>query len=314
MKFSKVVFLTVATATLVACGGGGGSSSPAATADVVDKYVGTWVACVASSTGIPATSTKETLTYTKASAVSANLTFTQTSHSGTACAGVSTNGIYTSTSIVTLVGIKTVGADITDKNDIKAVEPAGRDEKDVSIVIGNTLRFGDEMMIDTDGYPMVLDAVYIYIKQSASGSAPVADLSAKYVGTWVSGCEISNTGADFSFIRTTVITRTAANVLSYSSNSMQYSGRVCSGTGTRPVGADGLPIPTRVATININGQKTLATGETVEKFVATSGTTTVKEVAYLTDTTLTLGNVAAGASLDVDGYPNTLEASSLTKQ
>jgi hypothetical protein len=313
MKFSKVVFLTVATATLVACGGGGGSSSPAATADVVDKYVGTWVACVASG----ASSIKETNIEVKANTTTLSYTFIQESFSNTTCSGVANAGTYTETGTINFVGTKTVGADTVDKVVGTIITPAASAStaKSISLVSGNTLRIGtDSSPDDAEGFPTALDTVYVYIKQPASGSAPVADLSAKYVGTWVSGCEISNTGADFSFIRTAVITRTAANVLSYSSSSMQYSGLVCSGTGTRPLDINAMPIPARVATLSINGQKTLATGEVVEKFVATSGTTTVKEVAYLTETTLTLGNVAAGASLDVDGYPNTLETSSLTKQ
>jgi hypothetical protein len=78
-----------------------------------------------------------------------------------------------------------------------------------------------------------------------------------------------------------------------------------------------MPYPAKVATFAINGQKMLTTGELVEKFVATSVTTlaTGKGIAYLTATSLTLGNVDTGASLDADGYPNTLDARSLlTKQ
>jgi hypothetical protein len=319
MKFNYFALLAVATAALTACGGGGSSETaqqPVVTADAVDKYMGTWVACVA---GTATTSTKETLVYTKASATSANVTFTQTSHAGTTCAGNSTNGVYTATSVATLAGTKTIGTSTADKINIKAVSPAGPDEKDISIIEGNTLKLGDETMLDTDGYPRAFENVYVYTKQLATGSTPAeaADFSAKYVGTRVSGCETSTTGANFSFIRTVKITKTAANVISYSQTTLQYSGVNCAGTGTKILDINGMPYPAKVATFAINGQKTLTTGELVEKFVATSVTTlaTVKEIAYLTATSLTLGNVDTGASLDADGYPNTLDARSLlTKQ
>lgn len=316
MKFSYFALLAVATAALTACGGGGGSSNPAqpaeVAADAVDKYVGTWVACVA---GTATTSTKETLVYTKASASSANVTFTQTSHAGTACAGNSTNGAYTTTSVATLAGTKTIGTSTADKINIKAVNPSGPDEKDISIIEGNTLKLGDDTMIDTDGYPKAFDNIYVYTKQSTPAQA--VDFSAKYVGTWVSGCETSTTGANYSFIKTVKITRTAVNVITLSQTTLQYSGVNCAGTGTKILDINGMPYPAKVATFAINGQKMLTTGELVEKFVATSVTTlaTGKGIAYLTATSLTLGNVDTGASLDADGYPNTLDARSLlTKQ
>ena len=165
MKFNYFALLAVTTAALTACGGGGGSSEPAqqpvVVADAVDKYVGTWVACVA---GTATTSTKETFVYTKASATSANVTFTQTSHAGTACAGNSTNGVYTATSVATLAGTKTVGTSTADKITIKPVSPAGPDEKDISLVSGNSLKLGDGS-VDTDGYPKAFDTIYSYTKQ-----------------------------------------------------------------------------------------------------------------------------------------------------
>lgn len=315
MKFNYFALLAVTTAALTACGGGGGSSEPAqqpvVAADAVDKYVGTWVACVA---GTATTSTKETLVYTKAGATSANVTFTQTSHAGTTCAGNPTSSVYTATSVAALAGTKTVGTSTADKVTIKPVSPAGPDEKDISFIEGNSLKLGDDTMIDTDGYPKAFDNIYVYTKQLTQAQA--VDFSAKYVGTWVSGCEISTTGANYSFIRTVKITRTAANLVSYSQTTLEYSGTICAGAGTKILDINGMPYPAKVATFEINGQKTLPTGELVEKFVAstTTTTTTVKDIAYLTATSLTLGNADAGASIDADGYPNTLLTKSLTKQ
>jgi hypothetical protein len=259
MKFSYFALLAVATAALTACGGGGGSSNPAqpaeVAADAVDKYVGTWVACVA---GTATTSTKETLVYTKASASSANVTFTQTSHTGTTCAGNSTNGAYTTTSVATLAGTKAIGTSTADKINIKAVNPAGPDEKDISIIEGNTLKLGDDTMIDADGYPKAFENVYVYTKQSAA--APLTGYSGTWVGNCVQRSSISIGGTFAYTIGTINVNSASATNVSGSISNKIYGNSTCTGT---PAAMDG-----RNFAFTIDG-KVIIDGKTVDQVTQT---------------------------------------------
>lgn len=164
----------LATAVLVACGGGGddsgsSSSDSSGLADVADKYVGTWVMCVA---GYPssADSTKVTMVGTKTAATSISYTYNESEHLGsTACAGTGTPG-YSELGSIEYTGSKTVGTDVVDMgeatitsdNDSSTSEP--RIEKDISLVSGTTLYYGDDS-VGADGYPTALFTLLSFTKQ-----------------------------------------------------------------------------------------------------------------------------------------------------
>ena len=320
MKFNYFALLAVTTAALTACGGGGGSSEPAqqpvVAADAVDKYVGTWVACVPSAFG---TSIKEALVYVKVNAISANVTFTQTSHAGTTCAGNATNTAFTTTSVATLAGTKTIGTSVADKVNIKAVSPAGADEKDISIIEGNTLKLGDDTMIDTDGFPKAFDSLYIYTKQSATAAAPLTG----YSGTWLSACtqrsSVSIGGAPAYAIATLdVSSASAANVSGSISNKI-YSNSTCSGT---PAAVNGRNFAFTI------DSKVIIDGKTVDQITqtlqaidstATSAASTINGVSYVAgyftkvdtfkDLFYVTGNqwfAGVGATTTATAYPTSL--------
>lgn len=328
MKFNYFALLAVATAALTACGGGGSSETaqqPVVTADAVDKYMGTWVACVA---GTATTSTKETLVYTKASATSANVTFTQTSHAGTACAGSPTGSVYTVTSVATLAGTKTVGTSTADKVNITPVSPAGPDEKDISIIEGNTLKLGDETMLDTDGYPKAFENVYVYIKQSVA-AAPLTG----YSGTWVAACKqrssITVNSAPAYVVGTINFNSASATKVSGSTSSKIFNNSTCTGA---PAATSNQNFAFTIdGTVIINGKTVDKVTQTLEAIDPNAGpdATTINGVSYIanyftrTDTFKTLvyinGNelfegLGAG-SATITVYPTSLQTTaSATRQ
>jgi hypothetical protein len=234
------------------------------------------VACVA---GTATTSTKETLVYTKASASSANVTFTQTSHAGTACAGNSTNGAYTTTSVATLAGTKTIGTSTADKINIKAVNPSGPDEKDISIIEGSTLKLGDDTMIDADGYPKAFETAYVYTKQSAA--APLTG----YSGTWVGNCVQRSSisiGGTFAYTIGTINfnSASATNVNGSISNKI-YGNSTCTGT---PAATDSQNFSFTIdGTAIIDGKTVDQVTQTLQAInsAAESAATTINGVSYV---------------------------------
>lgn len=172
MRFNKVLFAVVCSTALAACGGGDSDtpdSSTPATADVADKYVGTWSMCV--QTGTTASS-RIVITGTKTSATTINYTYNETAYAGSAaCAGSGTAG-YSEQGNIAYRGTKVIGSDtvdlgegtVTADSDPSDTEP--RVEKDISLVVGNTIYFGDDdAALDASGYPNALYKTRGFIKQ-----------------------------------------------------------------------------------------------------------------------------------------------------
>ena len=157
------------SSVLAACGGGDdtSSSTPVVTTDVADKYVGTWVGCGAEG----ADSGRVVLTASKTSATSISYTVTTTLHTGsTTCGGVGTPN-YNERGTIVYRGTKVIGSDTVDlgegtvtfDNDPSDSEP--RVEKDISLVSGNTIYFGDDTALDVNGYPTAIDRTFFVTKQ-----------------------------------------------------------------------------------------------------------------------------------------------------
>ena len=166
MKLSTLFSLVAMTATLAACGGGGSAApTPVVAADVVDKYVGTWLACVPNASG--ARSYKDVVVITKSSATSLIADGKYEDFANASCSGTPTSAPMISKDREDFKGTKTIGADTVDKfeeTDLLVSSPA---YKQIILISGNKLILGAGFAAkDADGYPVALDpATYAYTKQ-----------------------------------------------------------------------------------------------------------------------------------------------------
>lgn len=170
MLSNKLLLTILFSSVLAACGGGDdtSSSTPVVTTDVADKYVGTWVMCVPSGSS---SSYKITLTGSKITATAISYTYSETVHGNSTCSGTGTPD-YSEAGTIVYQGTKTIGSDVVDKgegtitsdSDNTTTEP--RIEKDISLVSGTTLFFGDDDPgLDPDGYPNALFKTLGFTKQ-----------------------------------------------------------------------------------------------------------------------------------------------------
>ncbi len=168
MLSNKLLLTILCSCVLAACGGGDDTSSgtPVVTADVADKYVGTWAMCVPSGSS----SYKITLTGSKLTAISISYTYSETIHGNGTCSGAGTPD-YSEAGSILYQGTKTIGSDVVDKGEgtvsfENGVPITPRVEKDISLVSGTTLFFGDEDAgLDPDGYPNALFKTLGFRKQ-----------------------------------------------------------------------------------------------------------------------------------------------------
>jgi hypothetical protein len=169
MKLSTLFSLVAMTATLAACGGGGGSTAanpnPPVTADVVDKYVGTWVACYPNAAGTR--SSKDTIVITKSSATSMVVDAKGDDFANASCTGTPAGTPFTSKDRDDFKGTKIIGTDTVDKfeeTDLQGTVPV---YKQIYLIKGNKLIYGAGFAAkDADGYPVALDPeIYALTKQ-----------------------------------------------------------------------------------------------------------------------------------------------------
>ena len=163
MRITPFLLTVLCSSVLVACGGGG-DDAPAA--DVADKYVGTLTSCESEG----ANSGKFSVVNTKTSATTVRYAITITVHMGsTTCSG-SGMTVYTEEGNVTYKGTKVIGSDtvdlgegtVTADNEQTTTEP--RTEKDISLISGNRIYFGDDS-VGADGYPNAIDREFFLTKQ-----------------------------------------------------------------------------------------------------------------------------------------------------
>jgi hypothetical protein len=128
--------------------------------------------------------------------------------------------------------------------------------------------------------------------------------ASRYVGTW-SAC--LSTGTSGSQKETTVITATGASSLAFTDTDINFPAAGCAGTASTP--------STSTGTVVFNGTTKTVGTSTVDKGTVTQGTSVQKQIFLVTATTLSSGkSVADGGTLDVDGYPNSLDSGVQTQQ
>jgi hypothetical protein len=283
MKFSKVVFLTVATATLVACGGGGGgSSSPVATTDVVDKYVGTWVVCVARSA--PNTgANKESVTYTKTGPSAVSFAFKQESFASADCTGTPTATPFSQSGTAVLKGTKVVGADTVDKFEETITSVPTSLNKEIAFISGNALKLSDTSStnFDADGYPTVLDNVYVYIKEGNISVAPQTGYSGTWLGTCRQRTSISIGGAFAYSIGTINVSSVSATNVSGSISNKIFGNSACTGT---PAATDGRNFAFTIdGAVTIDGKSVDQITQTLQAIDTGAGSSavTISGVSYV---------------------------------
>lgn len=136
-------------------GGGGSGGSGGTSTAVVDKYVGTWMRCLATGN---ATSERETLALNKTGDTTmvyshVQVTFNNTTCTGTGVSQASTNGTVLFTGTKTINGETVDEVNITPSNSSvqKEVLVVRTDRKLYEGVVDNTA------VLDANGYPSTID-------------------------------------------------------------------------------------------------------------------------------------------------------------
>lgn len=150
---------TGGTGTTTTTGGGGGTTTTTGgtttTSAVVDKYIGTWVSCKATSAS---SSEQETLVLQKASDTTVNTSSSVKSFPTTNCSGTGT-AQPTDSGTATWVGTKLVGSETVDE--INIVQGTTTIKQIVLIRSDGKLYSGVEAVsggpVDANGYPTTLE-------------------------------------------------------------------------------------------------------------------------------------------------------------
>jgi hypothetical protein len=167
MKFYKLVLLSSAVATLVACGGGG----DAPVSEAADKFVGTWGGCAPVTGAVNGVvSARADYVLAKTGANSLSVSLDGTGFSAANCTGTQINkltGMATGTMV--LNGTKVIAGQTVDRIDstLTSSNPSlnfGK-FKDIAVISGNKINFGAASPTDADGYPTLVDTLFPYIKQ-----------------------------------------------------------------------------------------------------------------------------------------------------
>lgn len=142
---------------------------------------------------------------------------------------------------------------------------------------------------------------------SGSGSTTTAAVVDKYVGSWLSTCNVQTSASTRELL---TLAKTSDTTVSFTSVRTTYATLDCSGTGTVTKNETGAG--TWV------GTKTIGTQTVDEVTTLQTGSTTVqKQVLVIgSDGKLYMGIQAGdpGAVIDANGYPSTLQATGDTKQ
>jgi hypothetical protein len=160
----------------------------------------------------------------------------------------------------------------------------------------------------------VVASTFLCACGGGGASSPTGDLSAgitpmfdKYVGNWASDCQLAVGGSEMENV---TYTKISGNTLDASSSVKFFAVNNCTGAFTTTTYSYTMRFDgTKVAGENVNGPivvdkvtLTISTGQTYRDiaWVFTNGT--FRNEIYT-------GNGSAGASVDSEGYPNSLEMS-----
>jgi hypothetical protein len=151
---------------LAACGGGsdradgptGDGPGAPGTADAVDKYAGSWVACFPDA---GAGSTRELLVISKTGAATGSFSIAATHFPGAGCTGTS-SGTDGEAGSLTIVGTKTVSGETVDK--VNTLEGGVSGKTILAVLPDGTLHTGrdrndPEFRADAEGFPESLNPI-----------------------------------------------------------------------------------------------------------------------------------------------------------
>jgi len=200
MKKHKHLALAAVALALSACGGGGedsGASTATALSSVAaaDKYVGSWLSdCQDSPVELDTAAgvaLKETyrLTFTKTADNQLTYAYVNDIYPSAGCTGtpLASNTINVPTNTFTIDGTAVVGADVVDKvtvhrGNVGGIAAGGhlvvkhlvypgdyftivKTYKDITLIDGTHLYFGDDKNLDAQGYPKAVDKSVKFVKQ-----------------------------------------------------------------------------------------------------------------------------------------------------
>lgn len=293
MKINSVFAALLTSLTLVACGGGGGTAPTAV--DVTDKYLGSWTICTADQTNAN-TSIKTIFDFKKINVSSISFTLVDDSYSNSTCSGTAIPGSDYGAGVANFAGTKLVGSETVDKIDFTLATPEVKTVKDIGFYNGSGLKFGNDALVDSNGYPTALDPD----TATKTDTTPL-NVTSKYLGIWT-GCNIQKVpnGASLgkSDKETFTFTKSTSTTVSYENKKSTYLNETCLGT------------PENAAPLVTNGVLTvigtrLVTGRLLDKLnMVTTLNPTVFDKRL--GTILSIGqslNLINGGALDANGYP-----------
>lgn len=153
-RLARLVSAAGAALLIAACGGGGGDGGGATAADPIDKYIGSWAACIVVGT----LSGQAILAYAKKDTHSASFDLTATLHGNTNCTSpLPGSTVPLDSGTLVIDGTATVESKTVDIVTFNSA-PSGVSAKDIAFIDGKELRGGDELSPpDAQGYPTALD-------------------------------------------------------------------------------------------------------------------------------------------------------------
>ena len=293
MKINSIFTALLTSLTLVACGGGGGTA-PAAV-DVTDKYLGSWTICTADQTNANA-SIKTIFDFKKINVSSISFTLVDDSYSNSTCSGTAIPGSDYGAGVANFAGTKLVGNETVDKIDFMLATPEVKAVKDIGFYNGSGLKFGNDALVDSNGYPTALDP-----NTATKTDTTSLNVTNKYLGIWT-GCNIQKApnGASLgkSDKETYTFTKSTSTTVSYENKKSTYPNETCLGT------------PENAAPLVTNGVLTVigtrsVTGRLLDKLntvTALNPTVFDKRLATILSNGQSL-NLIDGGALDANGYP-----------
>ena len=141
---------------------------------------------------------------------------------------------------------------------------------------------------------------------TGAGAGTTPGDASRYLGTW-SGCTSFGTSSEK---ETVVITPQAAEIFAVNFTDVKFAAPACAGPASSTT--------TGTGTVALSGTKTIG-ADTVDKGIVTqAGQAAEKQVFLVKGTgpvTLSFGRPGGeGGPVDAEGYPNTLDSFSLTKE
>ena len=166
-RLARLVSIAGAAVLIGACGGGGGGGMTALTpADPSDKFIGSWATCIAFVVNGIDLSALTVFTAAKIDATHGSFATTATPFANAGCAPPAAGAPVPVPELTGTVAIDSAASGPFGADRITITPSAAPSFKDIALVNGNQLQFGDELSPpDAQGYPSTLDTLAIFIRQ-----------------------------------------------------------------------------------------------------------------------------------------------------